>query len=222
MNFPGVIEGQDTIVETAGVKLEGVLTVPEDVTGTVIFAHGSGSSRFSRRNVMIAKRFNDEGLATLLFDLLTGQEAALDEHTRQYRFDIGLLGRRLVGAVDWVKSQPGLEEFKIGTFGASTGAAAAVIAAAERPLEVNAVVSRGGRPDLAGEALERVRAPTLLIAGALDNVVVDLNRQAAEALQCHYQLTIIPGATHLFGEPGKLEQVGGIARDWFARYLSVS
>lgn len=212
---------QDLTVETAGVNLEGTLTVPDNALGVVVFAHGSGSSRFSTRNIMVADHFNQKGLATLLFDLLTHDENAVDEHTRQYRFDISLLGDRLVGAVDWVNSHPDLEGLKIGTFGASTGAAAALIAAAERPQSVGAVVSRGGRPDLAGEALPRVQAPTLLIVGGLDDVVIDLNRKAAEALECHYRLTIIPGATHLFSEPGKLEEVSGHASDWFVEHLSL-
>jgi putative phosphoribosyl transferase len=222
MSISYSVDAKDTVVETAGVKLEGVLTVPDKAVGMVVFAHGSGSSRFSGRNLMVAKHLNDSGLATLLFDLLTQDENVVDEHTRQYRFDIPLLGRRLVGAVDWIKSQPELAHLKVGTFGASTGAAAALIADAERPREVGAVVSRGGRPDLAGEALPRVQAPTLFIVGGMDDVVIGLNHQAADALQCHYRLTIVPGATHLFAEPGKLEQVAHLARDWFVEYLSAS
>lgn len=213
---------EEVVVDIEGVILQGMLTVPENALGVVVFAHGSGSSRFSSRNRMVADSFNQEGLATLLFDLLTYDENEIDERTRSYRFDIPLLGRRLVGAIDWMKAQPELSGLKIGTFGASTGGAAALIGAAERPLDVGAVVSRGGRPDLAGEALQRVRAPTLLVVGGLDDVVIDLNRKASEALTCEHQLKIVPGATHLFGEQGKLEQVASLSSDWFVRHLSTA
>jgi putative phosphoribosyl transferase len=222
MRIADVVENQNVVIEASGAKLGGEITVPENARSVVVFAHGSGSSRFSPRNIMVANYFNQMGLATLLFDLLTEDESIVDEQTRQYRFDIDLLAKRLVDAVDFVKMHPGLKDFKVGTFGASTGAAAALIAAAERPEAVGAVVSRGGRADLAGDALDRVEAPTLLIVGALDSVVIDLNRQAAESLHCHSQLTIVPGATHLFSEPGKLEQVAGIASEWFVHYLGGS
>jgi putative phosphoribosyl transferase len=198
--------------------LEGDLVLPGDAPGVVLFAHGSGSSRHSARNQFVASTLNDGGIGTLLMDLLTPDEEQLDRVTAELRFNIGLLGRRLIGAVDWLRRGPAAR-LPIGLFGASTGAAAALIAAAERPDDVAAVVSRGGRPDLAGEALARVRAPTLLVVGALDTVVIELNRQALEALPSEKELVSVPGATHLFPEPGTLEQVAGLAADWFSRYL---
>jgi putative phosphoribosyl transferase len=198
--------------------LEGDLVLPAAAPGVVLFAHGSGSSRHSARNQFVASTLNDGGIGTLLMDLLTPDEEQLDRVTAELRFNIGLLGRRLIGAVDWLRRGPAAR-LPIGLFGASTGAAAALIAAAERPDDVAAVVSRGGRPDLAGEALARVRAPTLLVVGALDTVVIELNRQALEALPSEKELVIVPGATHLFPEPGTLEQVGRLAADWFSRYL---
>jgi putative phosphoribosyl transferase len=198
--------------------LEGDLVLPAAAPGVVLFAHGSGSSRHSARNQFVASTLNDGEIGTLLMDLLTPDEEQLDRVTAELRFDIGLLGRRLIGAVDWLRRGPAAR-LPIGLFGASTGAAAALIAAAERPDDVAAVVSRGGRPDLAGEALARVRAPTLLVVGALDTVVIELNRQALEALPSEKELVSVPGATHLFPEPGTLEQVARLAADWFSRYL---
>jgi putative phosphoribosyl transferase len=199
--------------------LEGDLRLPPDARGVVLFAHGSGSSRHSPRNRHVAALLNEAKLATLLLDLLTPAEEAIDARTATLRFDIGLLADRLIGATDWLTEQPATRELRIGYFGASTGAAAALVAAAERPGVVGAVVSRGGRPDLAGPPLARVRAPTLLIVGGQDVPVIELNRRALAALRCEKQLVIIPGATHLFEEPGALEQVARLAREWFERYL---
>jgi putative phosphoribosyl transferase len=198
--------------------LEGELVVPEGARGIVVFAHGSGSSRHSPRNLRVATALNETGLGTLLVDLLTPTEERLDRVTAQHRFDIELLARRLVGAVDGVRRS--VPDLAVGLFGASTGAAAALVAAAERPEAVAAVVSRGGRPDLAGAALERVRAPTLLIVGGEDRQVIELNRQALRALAAaEKELVIVPGAGHLFEEPGALDEVARLAADWFARYL---
>lgn len=194
--------------------------VPGHAHGLVIFAHGSGSSRFSSRNRAVAAGLQHVGLGTLLLDLLTPAEERVDVVTRQYRFDIERLAVRLVTATDWARSESGLRELPIGCFGASTGAAAALIAAARRPDEISAVVSRGGRPDLAGEILRAVRAPTLLIVGGNDEVVIDLNRAAQRQLGQLGTLEIVPGATHLFEEPGTLEQVTRLAADWFESHLS--
>ena len=199
--------------------LEGILALPAGSIGLVIFAHGSGSSRFSSRNRYVAQVLNQARLATLLFDLLTAEENEVDMITRHLRFDIPLLAHRLTEVVDWTAGQDETRGFRIGLFGASTGAAAALITAADRPDTVRAVVSRGGRPDLAGIALSRVRSPTLLIVGGEDEVVIDLNRQAAAALQTEHSVEIVPGATHLFEEPGTLEQAAALARDWFLRHL---
>lgn len=199
--------------------LHGTLMVPAVATGMVVFAHGSGSSRHSPRNRLVAQQLGRAGFATLLADLLTTEEDEVDRYTRQHRFDIPLLGRRTVDAVRWVSNQPLLSHLPIGTFGASTGAAAALIAAAEEPQRVRAVVSRGGRPDLAGDALARVRAPTLLIVGGWDLEVIELNRQALARLPGEKELVIVPEATHLFEEPGKLEEVSGIATRWFQRWV---
>jgi len=199
--------------------LEGDLVVPPVATGIVAFAHGSGSSRHSPRNKQVADTLIEAGLGTLLVDLLTPAEEAVDRVTAQHRFDIVLLARRLVAAVDWLR-QTAAPELSVGLFGASTGAAAALVAAAERPDDVRAVVSRGGRPDLAGPALARVRAPTLLIVGGRDPQVLELNRLALEALGAvEKQLVIVPGATHLFEEPGALDEVARLAADWFTRHL---
>ncbi|MGZ8210691.1 MAG: dienelactone hydrolase family protein [Burkholderiales bacterium] len=207
-------------LQTSGVALEGTLRVPGPAHGLIVFAHGSGSSRFSPRNRYVASYLNEVGLATLLFDLLTAQEQALDERTGELRFDIGFLTERLTGALDWLESQPMVGELPVGLFGASTGAAAALNAAAARPLRVGAVVSRGGRPDLAeASCLAAVRAPTLLIVGGLDDVVIGLNQRAAARLTCEKQLEIVPGASHLFEERGKLEAVAHLARHWFERHL---
>ena len=198
--------------------LAGELVVPEQASGVVLFAHGSGSSRRSPRNRSVAEVLQAARLATLLFDLLTPAEEELDLRTRELRFDIGLLAGRLAGATDWTGEEAELEGLQIGYFGASTGAAAALVAAAEGP-GVRAVVSRGGRPDLADEALERVQAPTLLIVGGRDEVVVDLNRQAMARMRAPVELEVVPGATHLFDEPGTLEQVSRLARGWLERHL---
>jgi dienelactone hydrolase len=207
-------------VEAGGVTLDGNLTVPEGARAVVLFAHGSGSSRHSPRNRHVAHMLNEARLATLLTDLLTADEEAVDAHSLEYRFNIGLLAERLTGAVDWLKQDERMARLAVGCFGASTGAAAALIAAAERPQAVSAVVSRGGRPDLAGEALARVQAPTLLLVGGHDYPVIDLNRQALEQLSCRdKQLLIVPGATHLFEDPGTLDQVARHAADWFTHYL---
>ncbi|HEV7883600.1 MAG TPA: alpha/beta fold hydrolase [Solirubrobacteraceae bacterium] len=201
------------------VRLAGDLTLPPDARGIVVFAHGSGSGRFSPRNRAVAGVLAGSGLATLLMDLLTEQEEAVDLRTRHLRFNIGMLARRVVATVDWLASEPSTSELPAGTFGASTGAAAALIAAAERPERVRAVVSRGGRPDLAGDALRRVRAPTLLIVGGNDPEVLRLNEHALAALAGEARLEIIPGATHLFEEQGALERVAQLARDWFVHHL---
>ena len=206
-------------VPVDGLDLEGTLSVPREATGVVLFAHGSGSSRHSPRNRFVAAELQQAGLGTLLIDLLSAEEERVDARTGELRFDIGLLARRVVAATDWLAKQAAANGLPIGCFGASTGAAAALVAAAERPDVVAAVVSRGGRPDLAGDALGRVRAPTLLIVGGNDEVVLDLNRQAQATLRAETKLEIVPGATHLFPEPGKLERVAELARDWFTRHL---
>jgi len=201
--------------------LDGDLDIPEGARGIVLFAHGSGSSRHSPRNRYVARVLRDAGLATLLMDLLTQEEEVVDMRTGAVRFDIGLLAERVVGATDWVAEAQETADLPIGYFGASTGAAAALVAAAARPERVGAVVSRGGRPDLAGPALSRVRAPTLLIVGGLDGPVIELNRQALAQLgAAEKQLVIIPGATHLFEEPGALEEVARLAADWMIQHLS--
>jgi putative phosphoribosyl transferase len=205
----------DVLVAAGPVNLEGALTLPPDANGIVLFAHGSGSSRHSPRNRAVAGVLQAAGLATLLFDLLTAREEAVDQVTAHLRFDIGLLAQRLVAATDWVMEQPATRELAQGYFGASTGGGAALVAAAERPEVVRAVVSRGGRPDLAGEALARVRTPTLLIVGGDDAPVIQMNREALGRLRAPAKLEIVPGAGHLFEEPGKLEQVARLARDWF-------
>lgn len=206
-------------IKSGQVVLEADLRVPQRAAGLVIFAHGSGSSRFSPRNRAVAGVLEAGGFATLLADLLTREEEALDQYTRQYRFDIALLGRRVVDAVDWAQEQPELRRLPAAFFGASTGAAAALIAAAERPGITRAVISRGGRPDLAGEALPRVQAPTLLIVGGKDPVVIDLNQDAVRRMHAPLKLQIVPGATHLFEEPGALEEVARLATAWCQRYL---
>ncbi|HEU4978053.1 MAG TPA: dienelactone hydrolase family protein [Solirubrobacteraceae bacterium] len=203
-----------------GAELAADLTVPEGAVGVVGFAHGSGSGRHSPRNRQVAAGLVDAGLGTLLLDLLTEDEERLDLRTRELRFDIPLLARRMVAAIDWLEHEPATGRLPAGCFGASTGAAAALIAAAQRPRRVRAVVSRGGRPDLAGGDLPGVRAPTLLIVGGHDGVVIELNQQAQERLRCETQLEIVEGAGHLFEEPGKLERVTELARDWFVAHLS--
>ncbi len=210
---------QEVLIRAGRVGLEGTLRTPGPAHGLVVFAHGSGSTRFSARNRYVAEHLNEVGLATLLFDLLTEAEQEIDERTGALRFDIGLLSARLTDVLDWIGTQPALREMPAGLFGASTGAAAALNAAAARPLQVAAVVSRGGRPDLAPASLASVRAPTLLVVGGLDDVVIGLNQQAAARLECEHRLEIVPGASHLFEESGKLEAVAQLARDWFERHL---
>ncbi len=207
-------------IDLAGAVLHGDLTVPTGAAGLVVFAHGSGSSRHSPRNRFVAGVINRAGLGTLLMDLLTEEEEQVDEVTRELRFDIGMLGRRVAQVVEWAGQREELAGLPIGLFGSSTGAAAALVAAAELPGEVHAVVSRGGRPDLAGGALPQVECPTLLIVGGLDDVVIGLNEQARSRMGCPTQLVIVPGATHLFEEPGTLEQVARLAAEWFARHLA--
>jgi putative phosphoribosyl transferase len=199
-----------------GIEVEGALVIPADAQGIVLFAHGSGSSRHSPRNRYVAAALNQAGLATLLFDLLTTEE----EHDRANVFDIGLLARRLVDVTDWLRAQPLAADLTIGYFGASTGAAAALWAAAEADAPIGAVVSRGGRPDLAAPRLAAVTAPTLLIVGGRDDVVLELNRRAQAQLRCENRLEVIPGATHLFEEPGTLQAAAGAARGWFAQHLA--
>lgn len=199
--------------------LEGIFAVPPAAQGVVLFAHGSGSGRHSPRNQFVARALQEEGLATLLLDLLTPEEEVVDLRTREFRFNIPLLADRLVGATDWLSGQPDAQELNVGYFGASTGAAAALIAASERPHLVEAVVSRGGRADLAAPILPDVKAPTLLIVGGNDLHVIDLNRQAMSQLQTEKKLEIVPGAGHLFQEPGTLEQVALLAGEWFRRHL---
>jgi dienelactone hydrolase len=211
---------RDVELPARGATLAGTLTLPTAARGVVVFAHGSGSGRFSPRNRSVAGVLVEAGLATLLMDLLTADEEAEDMRTGHLRFDIPLLADRVASAVDWLSSQPTIAALPVGCFGASTGAAAALVTAAERPQRVRAVVSRGGRPDLAGDALRRVEAPTLLIIGSRDTVVIQLNRQAQALLRGESKLVIVPGASHLFEEPGALEQVAALARDWFLRYLA--
>jgi putative phosphoribosyl transferase len=205
---------------TAGTAiLGGTLRVPERSRGVILFAHGSGSGRRSPRNRHVAQLLNEARLATLLFDLLTPEEEAVDALTGHLRFDIELLTQRLIGATDWLSRRADAAHLPIGYFGASTGAAAALVAATERSDLVRAVVSRGGRPDLAGPVLPRVRAPTLLIVGGNDIQVIELNRAALAALRCEKQLVIVPGATHLFEEPGALDEVARLASDWYQSHL---
>jgi putative phosphoribosyl transferase len=211
---------QTVRISSPTVVLDADLRVPEAATGLVIFAHGSGSSRFSSRNRAVAGALEAAGFATLLLDLLTRDEEYVDERTREYRFDVDLLGRRVVNATDWVESRPDLHHLPIAYFGASTGAAAALIAAAERTQAVRAVISRGGRPDLADEALPLVQAPTLLIVGGDDEPVIEMNREAMLRMRAPVKLEIIPGATHLFEEPGTLERVAELATEWCRQHLT--
>jgi putative phosphoribosyl transferase len=200
--------------------LSGNLTIPENAIALVLFAHGSGSSRHSPRNQFVARMLNNAGLATLLFDLLTPDEEAIDICTREHRFNIGLLAERLVHATKWAKEQEQARDLRVGYFGSSTGGGAALVAAAEIPKDAGAVVSRGGRPDLAGEALPKVQAPTLLIVGGNDDVVIELNEMARDQMRCGVKLEIVPGATHLFEEPGALEKVAKLASDWFVAHIA--
>jgi dienelactone hydrolase len=199
--------------------LSGNLTIPENAMALVLFAHGSGSSRHSPRNQSVARTLNRAGLGTLLFDLLTPEEEALDIYTREHRFNIGLLAERLVHTTKWARQQEETRDLRIGYFGSSTGGAAALVAAAELPQDVGAVVSRGGRPDLAGDALPKVQAPTLLIVGGNDNIVIELNEMARDQMRCEVKLEIGPGATHLFEEPDALERVAKLASDWFSLHI---
>lgn len=211
---------KDLVRVTAGhAVLEGNLDIPEQATGLVLFAHGSGSSRFSPRNQFVAQYLYDDGLATLLFDLLTPDEEAIDDWSYEFRFNIDLLTERLMGATEWLLKQPATRRLKIGYFGSSTGAAAALKAAAERPDLIHAIVSRGGRPDLAAPVLARVRAPTLLIVGGADVPVMGMNEEALALLTVEKRLEIVPGATHLFSEPGALEEVARLASGWFRQHL---
>jgi putative phosphoribosyl transferase len=215
-------ENRDVQILSTGIRLEGTVSIPEKPKGFVLFVHGSGSSRYSPRNQYVARMLQEGGLATLLFDLLTPEEEQIDVRTRHLRFDIGLLAKRTAGALEWLALQPYAYELKRGLFGSSTGAAAALIAAAELPEKVDAVVSRGGRPDLAGPALAKVRVPTLMIVGSHDEVVIDLNEKALAQMQPgeEKKLVIVPGASHLFEESGTLEYAAHLARDWFQTHLS--
>jgi dienelactone hydrolase len=206
-------------IAASPIVLAASLVLPADARGIVMFAHGSGSSRFSPRNRYVARRLNEAGLATLLADLLTTEEEMLDAQGALLRFDIGLLAGRLIGATDWLRERLDTRHLPVGYFGASTGAAAALVAAAARADAVRAIVSRGGRPDLAGSALALVRAPTLLIVGGNDPDVLELNRRALAELRVEKRLEIVPGASHLFEEPGALEEVSRLAREWFERHL---
>src|SRR6266487_106850 len=212
-----MIEAQ---IQAGRAILSGTLHLPKSAVALVLFAHGSGSSRHSPRNQFVARTLNDAGLATLLFDLLTRDEEAIDIQTRELRFNIHLLAERLVQATKWAKQQPQTCDLRIGYFGSSTGGAAALVAAVDVPQDVGAVVSRGGRPDLAGDALPKVQAPTLLIVGGNDDIVIELNEMARDQMRCEVKLEIVPGATHLFEEPGALEKVAKLASDWFSLHLT--
>jgi putative phosphoribosyl transferase len=212
---------REVLIDLEGVTLEGTLALPKDAHGLVLFAHGSGSSRNSPRNRYVAQILQSHRIGTLLFDLLTRQEESVDQYSGELRFDIPFLAKRLVGATRWVISSVGTQDLRMGYFGASTGAGAALVAAAELPGIVSAIVSRGGRPDLAGNALGLVRAPTLLIVGGEDGPVITMNREALARLQCpDKKLVIVPGATHLFEEPGTLEEVARVAAEWFTRHFT--
>ena len=199
--------------------LDGNLTIIDQAKGLVLFVHGSGSSRHSPRNQFVARTLNQAGLGTLLFDLLTPEEESVDLYTRKHRFNIGLLAERLVCATTWAKEQKQTRDLRVGYFGSSTGGGAALVAAAELPNEVFSVVSRGGRPDLAGDALPKVKAPTLLIVGGEDHVVIEMNEEARAQMKCECKIDIVPGATHLFEEPGALEKVAKLASDWFVQHI---
>jgi len=214
-----VSERGEVQIRAGSVLLSGELKVPAHATGIVLFAHGSGSGRHSPRNQYVARVIRDAGVGTLLFDLLTREEETVDNYTREFRFDISLLAHRLVAATNWLAGENETNKLRPGYFGASTGGGAALVAAAELGVKVGAVVSRGGRPDLAGEALRHVKAPTLLIVGGLDGPVIRMNEEAYEQLRGLKELKIIPGATHLFEEPGKLEEVASLAAKWFLKHL---
>ena len=217
--FPKPNHNSSISITAGSVQLTGNLVIPPSAQGIVLFAHGSGSSRRSPRNCYVAEVLQEAGLATLLFDLLTVEEEQVDQQTRRLRFDIGLLTTRLIEVTDWIRQTPTTRPLTIGYFGASTGSAAALIAATARPALIKTVVSRGGRPDLAGSALTRIQAPILLIVGEQDLPVITLNRKAYEYLTATKRLEMIPGATHLFEEPGTLEQVAQLASQWFQQYL---
>jgi len=215
----GTMALAEVTIDVDSGTIVGELSIPEDATGVVAFAHGSGSSRHSTRNQRVAATLRDDKLATLLIDLLTPEEEQVDLRTRELRFDIELLATRVAAAVDWLRQDERTQQLPVGLFGASTGAAAALLAAAQRPETVTAIVSRGGRPDLAGAALAEVRAPTLLIVGGEDRTVLGLNEQAEEAMAADVEVEIVPRATHLFEEPGALERVAELASDHFYRHL---
>ena len=219
MNRSSNIMPEAVHIPAANITIEGDLLVPSAATGLVIFAHGSGSSRFSRRNRAVAEVLTEGGFATVLLDLLTREEEVIDQRTGQFRFDIARLAERVIAAIDWAGTEPALVSLPIACFGASTGAAAALTAAALRPGRVQAVISRGGRPDLAGEALPRVEAPTLLIVGGDDEAVIELNEHARRRMRARTQTAIVPGATHLFEEPGALEHVARSAARWFTHHF---
>jgi dienelactone hydrolase len=212
-------EAGAVVIPSGTSAINGTLLVPEGASGIVLFAHGSGSSRFSPRNTYVSALMNQKHIATLLIDLLTANEEAVDDYTGQFRFDVDLLAKRLVDSARWLKTNPATQKLRVGYFGASTGAAAALIAAAQNPQDVNAVVSRGGRPDLAGERLKNVKAPTLLIVGGDDLEVLQLNKEALQLIPAEKKLEVVPGATHLFEEPGKLLQAALLAIDWFEKHL---
>jgi len=219
VNISATVDECPVKMRIGNIDLEGSLCVPTRARAIVLFAHGSGSSRLSPRNHFVARELRLGGLGTLLFDLLTDKEETIDDYSAELRFNIKLLAGRLVGATDWIRGIAGAEDFKVGYFGASTGAAAELTAAAERPEAVKAVVSRGGSPDLAIEVLPKVKAPTLLIVGEDDEQVIQMNRYALKYLDVEKKLDIIPGATHLFEEPGALEKVAELATDWFVKHL---
>ena len=206
-------------IQAGHAVLSGDLTIPKNAVALVLFVHGSGSSRHSPRNQFVAHTLNDAGLATLLFDLLTPDEESTDRYTREHRFNIGVLAERLLHATKWAKRQEETRDLRVGYFGSSTGGAAALVATAEISEDVGAVVSRGGRPDLAGDALPKVKAPTLLIVGGNDDIVIELNEMARDQMRCEVKLEIVPGATHLFEEPGALEKVAKLASDWFVNHI---
>jgi putative phosphoribosyl transferase len=214
------VEEKEVTIPVGKAVVYGNLTVPNGAKGIVLFAHGSGSSRFSTRNTQVAREINAAGIATLLIDLLTQEEDAVDEFTGEFRFNVDLLAQRLVHATEWVKKNPDTKSLAVGYFGASTGAAAALIAAAILPEQVKAIVSRGGRPDLAGQHLPNVKAPTLLIVGGDDTQVIELNKQASQQMKTEKKIVVVPGATHLFEEPGKLEEVARLAISWFSKHIA--
>src|SRR6266581_320884 len=210
---------RDVQIRSGTVILQGDLSIPAGAQGVVLFAHGSGSSRHSPRNQFVARTIREAGVGTLLFDLLTQEEETVDLRTRHLRFDIGLLAERLVDATNWIKRGPHTSHLRVGYFGSSTGGGAALVAAAAVGEAIGAVVSRGGRPDLAGDALPKVKSPTLLIVGGLDYPVIEMNEEALERMRCEKELKIVPGATHLFEEPETLQEVAKLAANWFQRHL---